>query len=211
MWHPLLTLEWQVPGDQARLRAGFWHPQSATDLVRRGFRGRLRRYGSCSGLLRPMADRWFDIDVCGRRTVVHTKSGLHDRLLVRPSHFPRSESSYLTINRLGYQILFGAGAGCSLEQCSIAVQTVLPKEKVSAGISLIVFARALGGAIGSSVGENVSIWSRFLHCSGYALIILRRYLSNVFELSSGRESRLSTPLLSPIRAERPILSTTYVL
>lgn len=90
----------------------------------------------------------------------------------------------LTTIRLGYQILFGAGVGCSLEQCNIAVQTVLPKEKISAGISLIVFTRALGGAIGSSVGENVSLQCASPYHSGYILTVLYRSLSSAFELSS---------------------------
>ncbi|CAG8038715.1 unnamed protein product [Penicillium salamii] len=56
---------------------------------------------------------------------------------------------------LGFQIVFGAGAGIGLELPNIAVQTVLPEEDVSIGTSLVVFARSLGGAIFVSVGQNV--------------------------------------------------------
>ncbi|CAG8384761.1 unnamed protein product [Penicillium salamii] len=56
---------------------------------------------------------------------------------------------------LGFQIVFGAGAGIGLELPNIAVQTVLPEEDVSVGTSLVVFARSLGGAIFVSVGQNV--------------------------------------------------------
>ncbi|OQE01714.1 hypothetical protein PENVUL_c041G08133 [Penicillium vulpinum] len=56
---------------------------------------------------------------------------------------------------LGFQIVFGAGAGIGLELPNIAVQTVLPEEDVSIGTSLVVFARSLGGAIFVSVGQNI--------------------------------------------------------
>jgi hypothetical protein len=57
--------------------------------------------------------------------------------------------------RLGFQIVFGAGAGMGLELPNIAVQTVLPDKDVSIGTSLVVFARSLGGAILVSVGQNI--------------------------------------------------------
>ncbi|KAJ5097754.1 MFS transporter [Penicillium angulare] len=56
---------------------------------------------------------------------------------------------------LGFQIVFGAGAGIGLELPNIAVQTVLSEKDVSIGTSLVVFARSLGGAIFVSVGQNV--------------------------------------------------------
>jgi hypothetical protein len=59
------------------------------------------------------------------------------------------------MSRVGYQIIFGAGCGLGFELCNIAVQTVLPADKVEAGISLAIFARSLGGAIAVSVGQNV--------------------------------------------------------
>lgn len=63
--------------------------------------------------------------------------------------------SLLTDSRLGFQIIFGAGAGIGLELPNIAVQTVLHERDVSIGTSLVVFARSLGGAIFVSVGQNV--------------------------------------------------------
>ncbi|KFX98668.1 hypothetical protein O988_04252 [Pseudogymnoascus sp. VKM F-3808] len=56
---------------------------------------------------------------------------------------------------IGYQILFGAGIGVSLELCNIAVQAVLQQSDIPVGTSLVVFARALGGAVFVSVAENV--------------------------------------------------------
>lgn len=59
------------------------------------------------------------------------------------------------MRRIGYQILFGAGIGVSLELCNIAVQAVLQQSDIPVGTSLVVFARALGGAVFVSVAENV--------------------------------------------------------
>ena len=39
--------------------------------------------------------------------------------------------------------------------CQVAVQAVLPKEKVSSGTSVVIFARALGGSVCLSIGQNV--------------------------------------------------------
>jgi hypothetical protein len=66
-----------------------------------------------------------------------------------------SKVSSLTHPRLGFQIIFGAGAGIGLELPNIAVQAVLPQKDISTGTSLVVFARSLGGAIFVSVGQNV--------------------------------------------------------
>ncbi|KAF9887398.1 hypothetical protein FE257_010253 [Aspergillus nanangensis] len=56
---------------------------------------------------------------------------------------------------LGFQIVFGAGAGIGLELPNIAVQTVLSEEDVSIGTSLVVFVRSLGSTIFVSVGQNI--------------------------------------------------------
>ena len=56
---------------------------------------------------------------------------------------------------VGYQILFGSGIGMSLEQCNIAIQTVLPKEQIPAGISLGLLARSLSGSISVAICQNV--------------------------------------------------------
>lgn len=56
---------------------------------------------------------------------------------------------------VGYQILFSAGLGMSLEQCNIAIQTVLPREKIPAGTSLIILVRSLGGSIAIAICQTV--------------------------------------------------------
>ncbi|PVH78006.1 MFS general substrate transporter [Cadophora sp. DSE1049] len=56
---------------------------------------------------------------------------------------------------IGYQIIFGAGIGMTLEQCSIAIQTALPEKQIPAGTSLSVLVRSLGGSIAVAICQNV--------------------------------------------------------
>lgn len=56
---------------------------------------------------------------------------------------------------IGYQIIMGAGIGMTLEQCNIAIQTVLPEKQVPAGTSLSVLVRSLGGSIAVAICQNV--------------------------------------------------------
>ncbi|KAI0471128.1 putative MFS aflatoxin efflux pump [Xylariaceae sp. FL0804] len=58
-------------------------------------------------------------------------------------------------NWIGYQILYGFGMGCAFQAPNLAAQTVLPKEDVPIGTSLMFFSQIIGGAIFTSVGENV--------------------------------------------------------
>lgn len=73
---------------------------------------------------------------------------------VRPYH-PSIVHDADHVSRIGYQILFGAGVGMSLEQCNVAIQTVLPEEKIPAGTSLSIFARSIGGSLGIAIAQNV--------------------------------------------------------
>ncbi|TVY33835.1 Efflux pump, partial [Lachnellula subtilissima] len=57
--------------------------------------------------------------------------------------------------RVGYQILYGYGVGSYSQAPNMAAQTVLPRSEVSIGISVILFAQTLFGAIFVSVGQNV--------------------------------------------------------
>jgi MFS family permease len=66
----------------------------------------------------------------------------------------------LSINTLvgqwiGYQILYGYGLGSASQAPNMAAQTVLPRNEVSIGVSLILFAQTLFGAIFVSVSQNV--------------------------------------------------------
>ncbi|PYH90940.1 MFS general substrate transporter [Aspergillus ellipticus CBS 707.79] len=56
---------------------------------------------------------------------------------------------------IGYQILYGLGLGCCSQAPNMAAQTVLPREQVAIGASLMFFGQQLFGAIFTSVGENV--------------------------------------------------------
>jgi MFS family permease len=56
---------------------------------------------------------------------------------------------------IGFQILYGFGLGCSSQAPNMAAQTVLPRNEVSIGASLMFFALTLSGAIFVSVGQNV--------------------------------------------------------
>lgn len=57
--------------------------------------------------------------------------------------------------RIGAQILGGVGVGVGAEQANVAVQAVLPPEKISMGTSLTLFARLLGFALAVPIGQNV--------------------------------------------------------
>ncbi|MCJ1264302.1 hypothetical protein MMC22_004173 [Lobaria immixta] len=54
---------------------------------------------------------------------------------------------------IGYQILFGAGIGVSMQQPSLAVQNSLDRTDISTGVSLMFFGQSLGGAIFNSIAQ----------------------------------------------------------
>lgn len=56
---------------------------------------------------------------------------------------------------IGYQVLVGFGIGLSMQQPSMAAQTVLPKIDVPTGVSLMFFGQQLGGTVFVSVGQNI--------------------------------------------------------
>lgn len=56
---------------------------------------------------------------------------------------------------IGYQFLYGFGLGLGMQAPSMAAQTVLAKQDVPIGASLMFFAQWLGGAVFVSVGQNV--------------------------------------------------------
>lgn len=56
---------------------------------------------------------------------------------------------------IGYQILMAAGVGMTLEQCNIAIQTVLPQEQITAGTSLVILLRSLAGSLSVAICQNV--------------------------------------------------------
>ena len=56
---------------------------------------------------------------------------------------------------IGYQVLYGLGLGCGMQQPSMAAQTCLSKKDVMTGVALMFFFQGLGGSIWLSVGEVV--------------------------------------------------------
>ncbi|KAJ7735131.1 major facilitator superfamily transporter [Mycena maculata] len=56
---------------------------------------------------------------------------------------------------LGYQIIFGFGAGLGMQQPFIAAQAVLEKTDVPRGTSVLVFMQTLGGALFASIGQSI--------------------------------------------------------
>lgn len=56
---------------------------------------------------------------------------------------------------IGYQILYGWGFGACVQAPNLAAQTVLRREEVSIGASLMLFGQTLFGAIFASIGQNV--------------------------------------------------------
>ena len=56
---------------------------------------------------------------------------------------------------VGFQMIYGFGFGFCSQAPNMAAQTVLPREDVSIGASLMFFGQLLFGAIFNSVGQNV--------------------------------------------------------
>jgi len=56
---------------------------------------------------------------------------------------------------IGFQILYGIGLGSCTQAPNMAAQTVLPREDVVIGASLMFFGQQLFGAVFTSVGQNV--------------------------------------------------------
>lgn len=56
---------------------------------------------------------------------------------------------------IGYQVIYGVGMGCTFQAPNLAAQTVLKNKDVPVGTSLMFFSQLLGGAIFTSVGQNV--------------------------------------------------------
>lgn len=59
------------------------------------------------------------------------------------------------LRRIGAQMLCGIGMGAGSEQCNVAVQTVLPEDKVAKGTSFSLFIRLLGVALSAPVAQSV--------------------------------------------------------
>ena len=56
---------------------------------------------------------------------------------------------------IGYQVLVGVGLGLGMQQSNIAAQTVLSRQDVPIGVSLMFLAQSLGGAVFVSIAQSV--------------------------------------------------------
>lgn len=56
---------------------------------------------------------------------------------------------------IGYQIIYGFGLGACTQAPNMAAQTVLPREDVAIGASLMFFGQTLFGSIFTTVGQSV--------------------------------------------------------
>ena len=56
---------------------------------------------------------------------------------------------------VGYQIIYGFGLGACTQAPNMAAQTVLPREDVAIGASLMFFGQTLFGSVFTTVGQNV--------------------------------------------------------
>ncbi|KFY10184.1 hypothetical protein V491_07779 [Pseudogymnoascus sp. VKM F-3775] len=72
---------------------------------------------------------------------------------------------------IGYQILSGAGRGLGMQIAIVAVQNVLPPEKIPVGMSTLVFCQIFGGAVFLSVAQTIF--------SGGLLSALAKYAPSV--------------------------------
>ncbi|RYP27926.1 hypothetical protein DL767_007453 [Monosporascus sp. MG133] len=56
---------------------------------------------------------------------------------------------------IGYQFVAGFGLGCGMQSAGLAAQAVLPKPDIPTGIAIMFFSQQLGGAVFTSVGQNL--------------------------------------------------------
>ncbi|KAK0630757.1 major facilitator superfamily domain-containing protein [Bombardia bombarda] len=83
-------------------------------------------------------------------------------MLLAPSIMSIGEGLMSTFNRdtptshwIAFQFLAGFGLGFGMQTSGLAIQTVLPKEDMSAGIAVNFFVQQLGGAVFTSVGQTI--------------------------------------------------------
>ncbi|GKT94684.1 MFS aflatoxin efflux pump [Colletotrichum tofieldiae] len=76
---------------------------------------------------------------------------------------------------IGYQIIYGLGAGSATQAPNIAAQTVLPKRDVPIGVSLMYFGNFMSSAILLPLLRTSSTLSFYVVCHLFLVLILRRF------------------------------------
>lgn len=92
-----------------------------------------------------------------------TKIGYYvPSMLLAPTIMSVGEGLMSTFNRdtpashwIAFQFLSGFGLGFGMQVSGLAIQTVLPKEDISAGIAINFFVQQLGGAVFTTVGQSI--------------------------------------------------------
>ncbi|KAK4217782.1 MFS aflatoxin efflux pump [Rhypophila decipiens] len=92
-----------------------------------------------------------------------TKIGYYvPSMLLAPAIMSIGEGLMSTFDRdtpashwIAFQFLSGFGLGFGMQTSGLAIQTVLPKEDVSAGIAINFFVQQLGGAVFTTVGQTI--------------------------------------------------------
>jgi hypothetical protein len=56
---------------------------------------------------------------------------------------------------IGYQLLYGFGAGCALQIPNVATQNVLPLDDIPTGLAIVILAQNFGPAVMLSAGNNI--------------------------------------------------------
>ena len=77
---------------------------------------------------------------------------------------------------VGFQIVYGFGLGLCTQAPNMAAQTVLPREDVVIGASLMFFGQQLFGAVFTSVGQNVldnQLANRFAAIPGISPLLIQ--------------------------------------
>ncbi|KAF7563414.1 hypothetical protein G7046_g725 [Stylonectria norvegica] len=69
---------------------------------------------------------------------------------------------------IGYQIIYGLGAGAGVQASNLGPQTVLPRADVPLGMALIFFMQQLGGSVFLAVGQNLFSVQLVDRLSGFA-------------------------------------------
>lgn len=69
---------------------------------------------------------------------------------------------------IGYQVIFGIGAGAGFQQPLIAVQALLEPKDIPIGTAIMVFTQTLGATVFLIVGQNVFANQLFKNLARYA-------------------------------------------
>ncbi|RYO86918.1 hypothetical protein DL764_008935 [Monosporascus ibericus] len=85
---------------------------------------------------------------------------------------------------IGYQFVAGFGLGCGMQSAGLAAQAVLPKPDIPTGIAIMFFSQQLGGAVFTSVGQNL-LSSRMTSQIGHIIHEIEDTASDIVDQGAG--------------------------